>query len=96
MKEELYYLVPKELMDKLMGELGSYAYINNCFTEMNGLNQQLTSTPLIDLSDEAIERRFDNYFKQLNEKNKYEDNYTNEVKSYRDYKAALTDLKQKL
>jgi hypothetical protein len=93
MKEELYYLVPKELMDKLMGELGSYAYINNCFTEMNGLNQQLTSRPLIDLSDEAIEDKFDNYFKKLNEENKYEDNYTNQVKSYRDYKAALTDLK---
>lgn len=56
MKEELYYIVSKELMDKLMGELGSYAYINNCFTEMNELNQQLTSTPLIDLSDEAIEK----------------------------------------
>lgn len=55
--EDLYYLVPKHLMDNLMSELGSYAYINNCFVEMNGLNQQLTSTPLINLSEAAIEQQ---------------------------------------
>jgi hypothetical protein len=27
MKEELYYLVPKELMDKLMGELKILVYL---------------------------------------------------------------------
>jgi hypothetical protein len=81
MKEELYYLVPKELMDKLMGELGSYAYINNCFTEMNGLNQQLTSAPLIDLSDEAIEVKANKEIKS-------------EIGIIY-YKQALIDLKQK-
>jgi len=87
MKEEYYYIVPKELMDKLMGELGSYAYINNCFTEMDGLNQQLTSTPLIDLSDEAIDT--------LSEK--YADTQQScWANDYGGYYQALTDIKQQI
>jgi hypothetical protein len=96
MKEELYYLVPKELMDKLMGELGSYAYINNCFTEMNGLNQQLTNTPLIDLSDEAIEERAEDYVNNYYNRDMKSFYNVEEILTIKHYSKALTDLKQKL
>lgn len=102
-ENELYYLVSKELMDKLMGELGSYAYINNCFIEMNGLNQQLTSTPLIDLSDEAIEEKAIKKLKskwqhifidgKLISKRPYPLQFWEQIDFY---KQALTDIKSKL
>jgi predicted ATPase with chaperone activity len=103
MKEELYYILPKKIVDEILGVFNKFILINqdkelitHSKSSINAIESIVKEAKLIDLSDEAIERRFDNYFKQLNEKNKYEDNYTNEVKSYRDYKAALTDLKQKL
>lgn len=82
---EQYYLVPKELMDKVMSELGSYAYLTNSFSELNPMNESLTNCPLIDLSDEAIEEKAMEYAdtKAFLWNTKIED-----------FKAALTQLKQ--
>lgn len=52
---EQYYLIPKELMDKLMGDLVSFAYLTNYYDELKPISDGLTSCPIIDLSDEAIE-----------------------------------------
>jgi hypothetical protein len=91
---EQYYLVPKELMDKVMSDLGSYAYLTHSFNELMPLNESLTNCPLIDLSDEAIEKKAAEYVNDFYD--------VADMKSFdkylavRHYKKALTYLKTTL
>lgn len=93
---EQYYFVPKELMDKVMSELGSYAYLTNSFNELNPMNESLKSCPLIDLSDEAIEKKAEDYVDDFYNRDMKSMYNTEEYLAIRHYKKALTYLKTKV
>ena len=81
MKEELYYLVPKEELDLISRQLEVLSETNNCGLT-NDKAKEMLSFKLIDLSDEAIEVKANKEIKS-------------EIGIIY-YKQALIDLKQKL
>jgi len=56
MKEELYYIVPKEQLDLISRQLEVLSETNNCGLT-NDKAKEMLSFKLIDLSDEAIEEK---------------------------------------
>ena len=92
---EQYYLITKELMDKLTGNLGSIACSTHFYDELKSISDDLTSCPIIDLSDEAITKESEISSVQSN--SFYMDRGGINLKWYKlGYEIALTCLKQTL
>ena len=84
---ETYFLVPKELMDKLMSDLGSFTYLTNSYDELKPISDALTNCKEIDLSDEAIAKRAEVYIDTI------KDGFNSD---FRGYNKALKYLKETL
>lgn len=95
MKEELYYLVPKELMDLISRQLEVLSETNNCGLT-NDKAKEMLSFKLIDLSDEAIEERAEDYVNNYYNRDMKSFYNVEEILTIKHYSKALTDLKQKL
>jgi hypothetical protein len=95
MKEELYYLVPKEQLDLISRQLEVLSETNNCGLT-NDKAKEMLSFKLIDLSDEAIEERAEDYVNNYYNRDMKSFYNVEEILTIKHYSKALKDLKQKL
>jgi hypothetical protein len=95
MKEELYYLVPKEQLDLISRQLEVLSETNNCGLT-NDKAKELVSFKVIDLSDEAIEERAEDYVNNYYNRDMESFYNVEEILTIKHYSKALTELKQKL